>query len=65
MLHLSIETHNNEQFWNVLGRISAETCLKMDYFVSKLLKIAKCWGLRPHTPLPLAAGRLYPQTPFR
>jgi len=36
-----------------LGRISAKTCLKMDYFCSKSLKIAKRWGLPPH---PLASG---------
>jgi len=38
-----------------LGRISAETCLKMDYFDSKSSKIAKRWGLRPQNPLPPAA----------
>jgi len=35
MLHLSTETYNNEQVSKVLGRISAETCLKLDYFCSK------------------------------
>jgi len=32
-----------------LGRFSAETCLKMDYFGSKLHK--KRWGLRSQTPI--------------
>jgi len=36
-------------FGRILGRISAETCLKMDYFGSKFSKIAKRWGLRPKT----------------
>jgi len=39
--------YNNEQVWKFLGRISAETCLKMDYFGSKSPKIAKRWGRTP------------------
>jgi len=35
----------------VLGRISSETCLKMDYFGSKSPKIAKRWGRSPQTPV--------------
>jgi len=38
------------KFERFLGRISAETCLKMDYFGNKSPKIAKRWGLRPQTP---------------
>jgi len=53
MLHLSTETHYNEQFGMFLGRISAETCLKMDYFGSKSPKIAKRWGLHPTSPFRL------------
>jgi len=45
MLHLSIKTYNNEQVSKFLGRISAETSLKMAYFDSKSSKIAKHWGL--------------------
>jgi len=44
MLHFSTETYNNEQVSKVFGRISAETCLKMDYFGSKFPKIPKRWG---------------------
>jgi len=56
MLHLSTEKYNNERVvQRFLGRISSETCLKMDYFGSKPAKIAKRWGLCPQTPLPLAA----------
>jgi len=51
--------YNNEQVWKFLGRISAETCLKMDSS-----KIAKRWGLRIQTPLPPAAGSFAPKTPF-
>jgi len=43
-------------FRRYLGRISAETCLKMDNFGSKSSKTAKRWGLRPQTSLPPAAG---------
>jgi len=43
--------YNNEQVSKVLGRISSETCLKMDYFRSNSQKIAKCWGLRTKTSL--------------
>jgi len=38
MLHLSKEIYNKENFSKVLGRISAETCLKMDNFDSKSQK---------------------------
>jgi len=48
--------YNNEQVSKVFSKISAETCLKMDYFGCKFKKIAKRWGLRPQTPLPPAAG---------
>jgi len=51
MLHLSTETYNNEQVSKVLGRISVEICLKIDYFGSKSPKIAKRWGLRFKTPV--------------
>jgi len=34
MLHLSAEMYNNEQVSKVLGRISAKTCIKLDYFGS-------------------------------
>jgi len=54
----------NNKFRSFLGRIAAETDLKMDYFGCKSQKIAKCWGLRLQTPLPLAAGGFAP-TPFR
>jgi len=50
---------------SLLRRISAKTCLKMDYFGSNSPKIAKCWGLRSQTPLPLAAGSFAPQTPVQ
>jgi len=40
---------NNVQVWKILGRISAETCLKTDYFGSKSPKIAKPGWLRPQT----------------
>jgi len=39
--------------------------LKMDYFGSKSLKIAKRWGLRPQTPLPSEAGGFALRPPFR
>jgi len=43
--------YNNEQVWKVLGRISAETYLKMDYFGSNSPKIAEHCGLRSQTPV--------------
>jgi len=49
------------KFGRFLGRISAKTFLKMDYFGSKFPKIAKRWGLCPQTPLPPAA----PRPPFK
>jgi len=51
MLRLSTEMYNNEQVLKVLGKISSETCLKVDYFSSKSPKIAKRWVLRPQTPV--------------
>jgi len=42
------------KFGRFLGRISAETSLKMDYFGSKFPKIAKRCGLVSPTPLPPA-----------
>jgi len=46
--------YNNEnKFGRFLGRISAETRLKMDYFGSKSPKIAKRWGLCPRPPFRL------------
>jgi len=39
------------KFGKFLGRISAETCQKMDYFSSKSPQIVKCWGFRPQTPV--------------
>jgi len=56
MIRFSTETHNNEQVWKVFSRISAETYLKMDYFGSKLSKIAKRWEFRPQITLLLLAG---------
>jgi len=35
------------EFGRFLGRISAKTCLKMDYFGSKSPKIAKRFAPRP------------------
>jgi len=48
-----------------VGRISAETCLKINYFGSKLPKITKRWGLCPQTHFPHAAGGFAPKPPFR
>jgi len=50
------------KFRRFLGRISAETCLKMDYFGSKALKIPDGGS----APKPLASGfwRLRSQTLF-
>jgi len=44
------------KFRRFLGKISAETCLKMDYFGSKSRKISKRWELYSQTPLLQAAG---------
>jgi len=49
MLHLCTETYNNERASKILGRISAETYLKMNYFISKSPKIANRRGLRRQT----------------
>jgi len=38
MLHLSTEMYNNYKIRRFLGKISAETCLKMNYFGSISLK---------------------------
>jgi len=62
MLHLSTETHNNEQVGRFVGRILIET--KMDYFGSTSPEIAERWGLRPQTHLPPAAGAS-PQNPVQ
>jgi len=40
------------KFQRLLGRISAETYLKLDYFGSKSQKIVKRWGVCPQTTLP-------------
>jgi len=61
MLHLIQRCTIMNRFGRFLGRISAETCLKMDYFGSKSPKIALPpdtlnsggWGLRPQTPVRL------------
>jgi len=55
------EVYNNEQVWKVLRRISAETCLKMDYFGSKSPKIAQRFGFRPQTPLLQRLGASPPE----
>jgi len=44
------------KFQKFLGRISAKTYLKKDYFGSKSQKIAKRWGLRFQILLPPTAG---------
>jgi len=53
------------KFRRFLGRISSKLCLKMDYFGSKSLKIAKHWRLRPQTPLLPADGGFDSRPPFR
>jgi len=50
-----------KKFVRFLGRISTKTCLKMEYFGSKFLKLAKRWGLCPQTSLPPAI----PRPPFK
>jgi len=67
MLHLGTEIYNNEQISKVLGRILAETCLKMDYFGSmrKSKKIAKRRKLYPQALLPPADWGFAPRPPFR
>jgi len=46
--------YNNEQVSKVfIGRISAKTCLKMDYFRSKSKKFPSAGGSAPD---PLASG---------
>jgi len=39
------------KFRRFVDKISAETCLEMDYFGSRFPKIAKRWGLHPPTPV--------------
>jgi len=63
MLHLIQRCTIMYKFGRFLGRISVETCLKMDYFGSKFQKIAKRWGQSPQTPLPPAAGCFAPRLP--
>jgi len=53
MLHLSTERYNNEEVSKVLGRISSETCLKIDYFGSKSPKIAMHRGPMPPIQTPV------------
>jgi len=61
MLHL-IQKHTiMNKFERFLDRISAETCLKMDYLVVNLQKSPSARRLRP--PDPLASGGFRP--PFR
>jgi len=60
MLHLIQRWKIMNKFGRFFGRISADACLKMDYFGSKFPKIVKCWGLRLQTLLPLAAEALLP-----
>jgi len=57
--------YNNKQFERFLGRISAQTCLKMDYFGSKFPKTAKCWGLCPQNLSPPAAGSFASRPPIQ
>jgi len=45
--------HNNEKFGRFLGRISAETCLKIDYLVVNPQKLPSAGDLPPE---PLASG---------
>jgi len=53
------------KFGRFLGRISAESCLKIDYFGSKSKKIAKRWGIRLQASLPPVARGFAPRPPFR
>jgi len=52
------------KFRRFLGRISAKTCLKMNYFGSKSQKFAKRWSLFPQASLPLRFPGAWPQTPI-
>jgi len=63
MLHFSTEeTYNNEQVSTFLGRISSETCLKMDYFDSKSPILTKRWA---QTSLLLAISGFAARFPLR
>jgi len=53
MLHLSADMYNNEQVSIVFSRISAKTCLKMDYFE---VNPKKCQTLEALPPDPLSSG---------
>jgi len=53
MLHLSTETYSNEQVSKVLGRVSAETCLKMDFFGCKCQKSPSARGSALRLPIRL------------
>jgi len=57
--------YNMSKFGWFLGRISAKTCLKMDYFGSKSPQIAKSWGLRPPDPLASGGWGFAPRPQFR
>jgi len=50
MLKSTDETYNNKQVSEVLSKISAETCLKMDYFGSKFQKSPSTRGSAPNLP---------------
>jgi len=50
------------KFGSFLGRISAKTCLKMNYYGNKFPQIAKPWSSSPD-PLPLAAEGFAPEAP--
>jgi len=53
------------KFGKFLGRNSAETCLKMDYFGSKTQKNCQAlWGAPLPEPLTSGSWRLRFQTPF-
>jgi len=51
MLHLIQRCSIMNKFESFLGRISAEACLKMNYFGNEFPKIAKRWGFHPETPV--------------
>jgi len=64
-LSTSTETYNNEQVSKVLDRISAKTCLKMDYFGSRLNpKYRQVLRDLPLDPLASSSWELRLQIPF-